>query len=76
MTHSNDEPHWLKSARTAWPNGTAPRGLDPTWSPYWIKKFLGYLERRKAARECPPLWRHRLVLPVYREALESGNVEG
>ncbi len=46
MSRSNDEPQWLRSARAAWPNGSAPRGLDPKWSPHWIKKLLGYLERQ------------------------------
>ncbi len=46
MTTSNDEPQWLGSARAAWPKNSAPEGLDSTWSPYWIKRFLTYLEHR------------------------------
>ena len=45
------EPHWLRMARSRW-----PEGLDSKWSPYWIKKFLGYLEMRNQGRlpDFPP----------------------
>lgn len=46
MTISKTEPQWLRSARAAWPKNSAPQGLDSTWSPYWIKRFLTYLEHR------------------------------
>jgi integron integrase len=46
MTIAKVEPPWLRSARAAWPRNSAPQGLDSTWSPYWIKRFPSYLERR------------------------------
>ena len=39
-------PSWLTRARSRWPKEPSARGLDPLWTPRWIKNFLGYLKAR------------------------------
>lgn len=50
MSIDPEKPDWLCRARKRWACGGVPAGLDEKWSPYWIKRFLGYLEKRNDGR--------------------------
>lgn len=39
-------PEWLRRARSIWTEKGVPAGLDEKWSAVWIKRFIGYLEKR------------------------------
>lgn len=75
MESTQEEPEWLCRARAAWLKENLPSGLDAEWSPFWIKRFLRYLEVRNGGSLPERRPSHGIVVSFCRYIVKKRKLE-